>query len=68
MSARKSDPHDLCGGCVYFPANLPPTAYAPEDWAMLQARDCSFDLVPGSAECRISRKTSCAIVKPCLRE
>lgn len=63
MSARKNEPHELCFGCVYYPPNLPPAAYAPEDWQMLQARDCSFDHVPGSADCLTSRKTSCSIVK-----
>jgi hypothetical protein len=62
MSARKSEPHELCFGCVYFPPNLPPPAYSPEDWAMLQARDCSFEHAPGGEDCLAARKTSCAIV------
>lgn len=68
MSARKSEPHELCCGCVFFPPNLPSNAYAPDDWAMLQELDCSFAHVPGGADCLTSRKTSCAIVKPRPRE
>lgn len=53
---------DHCFGCVYYPPNLPPHAYAADDWAMLQARTCSFEHVPGTADCLASRKTSCSLV------
>jgi len=53
---------ELCAGCVYHPPNLPSAAYSAEDWAMLQARSCSYDLEPGSEACLSTRKTSCSIV------
>ncbi len=53
---------DVCGGCVYFPANLPHNAYSKEDWIMLQNKSCSFDLFPGDEECKSTRKTSCSLV------
>ncbi len=52
----------LCPGCVYYPPNLPRHAYAEDDWAMLQARTCSFEHTPGSDDCLSSRKTSCSLV------
>lgn len=54
--------NDHCLGCVYYPPNLPPSAYAEEDYRMLQAKDCSFDHQPGDEGCRITRKTSCSMV------
>lgn len=54
--------NELCAGCVYHPPNLPRDAYPDADWAMLQARQCSFDFVAGSADCMASRKTSCSLV------
>ena len=63
MSVRKpAEPHPLCGGCVYYPPNLPQGAYAAADWALLQALACSFDYRVDSPECRAVRKTSCALV------
>lgn len=63
MSAKNSDPIiEFCAGCVYYPPNLPRPAYAAEDWAMLQARACSFEHAPGSADCLSSRKTSCSLL------
>lgn len=62
MSEKTAEPHELCVGCVYFPPNLPRRSYAAEDWDMLQQRACSFEHVPGSAECMGSRKTSCSLV------
>lgn len=53
---------ELCIGCVYYPPNLPATAYTEEDYRMLQARACSFDHHPGDEGCRGSRKTSCSLV------
>ena len=51
-----------CTGCVYYPPNLPETAYAPDDYRMLQARTCAFDFRPADSECAVTRKTSCALV------
>jgi hypothetical protein len=57
---QTSDDH--CFGCVYYPPNLPPHAYSETDWAMLQARACSFEYTPGTDDCLASRKTSCSLV------
>ncbi len=62
MSARSAESEELCGGCVYHPPNLPRRAYAPEDWAMLQVRQCSFEYRPGDGDCAATRKTSCSLV------
>ena len=62
MLENRVKPEDLCFGCVYFPPNLPSNAYAPEDWEMLQARQCSFEHQPGDADCLAARKTSCSLV------
>lgn len=63
MSGTCPRPADeLCGGCVYWPPNLPRHAYAEDDWAMLQARPCAFEHVPGSTDCLANRKTSCSLV------
>lgn len=51
-----------CAGCVYHPPNLPPDAYPPEDWAMLQTRICAFEHTPGSPDCLETRKTHCSLV------
>ncbi|PJB03789.1 MAG: hypothetical protein CO125_12800 [Hydrogenophilales bacterium CG_4_9_14_3_um_filter_59_35] len=45
-----------------FPPNLLRQIYTDKDWAMLQARPCSFEHHPGDEECRASRKTSCSLV------
>lgn len=58
----KQTSEDHCFGCVYYPPNLPPSAYAEADWAMLQARTCSFEHTPGTDDCLASRKTSCNLV------
>lgn len=58
----KTDPPELCWGCVYYPPNLPRHSYSEEDWAMLQSLHCSFKHAPGSDECLASRKTSCSLV------
>jgi len=52
----------LCSMCVYLPENLPAVAYSGEDYAMLQAKDCSYDFIAGSKECMETRKTSCSVV------
>lgn len=62
MSAKTAEPNELCIGCVYYPPNLPRQAYALEDWSMLQARQCSFEHVPGESDCLANRKTSCSLV------
>ena len=53
---------DHCFGCVYFPPNLPPSAYSEADWTMLQTRSCAFEHTPGTDDCLASRKTSCSLV------
>ena len=62
MFENSAEPEELCFGCVYYPPNLPPKAYAPEDWGMLQARQCSFEHRPGDTECLTTRKTSCSLI------
>lgn len=62
MSARTAEPDELCLGCVYYPPNLPRPAYVEEDWAILQARRCSFEYVADDADCQATRKTSCSLV------
>ncbi|WP_018077655.1 hypothetical protein [Thiobacillus denitrificans] len=62
MNENRTEPAELCSGCVYFPPNLPPQAYAQDDWAMLQARSCSFEHHPGDDACLTTRKTSCSVV------
>lgn len=62
MCAKTAEPDELCFGCVYYPPNLPRQAYAREDWEILQARQCSFECVPGNNECQALRKTSCSLV------
>lgn len=62
MCAKNADSQELCYGCVYYPPNLPPRAYSPEDWELLQARQCSFEYTPGDSECQSMRKTSCSLV------
>ena len=51
-----------CLGCVYYPPNLPSSAYSADDYAMLQSKTCSYDHSPGDSGCQLTRKTSCAIV------
>lgn len=58
----KSSVNELCQSCVYLPQNLPATAYSEEDYCMLQEKQCAYDLLPGSGECALARKTSCTIV------
>jgi hypothetical protein len=62
MSESDEKAGELCGGCVYYPPNLPEQAYAREDWLMLQEKDCSYEYQPGDADCKQTRKTSCSIV------
>ncbi len=52
-----------CFGCVLYPPNLPPYAYAEADWAVLQYMTCSLEHSPGTEECKASRKTSCSLVE-----
>lgn len=51
-----------CLGCVYYPPNLPSSAYSEADYRMLQAKTCPFDHRPGDEGCRATRKTSCSLV------
>ncbi len=52
----------LCELCVYYPPNLPASAYSSEDYALLQSKSCSYDFDAGSDACQQMRKTSCSIV------
>lgn len=54
--------HEHCMSCVYYPRNLPASAYTEEDFHMLQAKSCSFDYQPEDGNCRVARKTSCSLV------
>lgn len=45
---------ELCNMCVFSPPNLPEDKYPREDWLELQQKACSFDYVPGDADCLIS--------------
>lgn len=51
-----------CFGCVFYPPNLPPHAYAEADWALLQSMRCSLEHAPGTESCLHGRKTSCGLV------
>jgi hypothetical protein len=62
MFENSAEPQELCVGCVYYPPNLPPNAYTPEDWEMLQVRPCSFEHQPGDTSCQTTRKTSCSLI------
>lgn len=53
----------LCFGCVLYPPNLPPYAYAKADWDFLQSLTCSLEHAPGTEGCMASRKTSCSLVE-----
>ena len=58
--ARVADEH--CEVCVYYPPNLPVTAYAEADYRMLQEKACAFDFQPQDEHCQVTRKTSCSLV------
>jgi hypothetical protein len=60
--SKKVEFNALCGGCVYYPPNLPATAYSEADYQGLQQKCCSYDYQPGDQDCQQTRKTSCAIV------
>jgi hypothetical protein len=53
-----------CEVCVYYPPNLPESAYSKEDYRMLQAKTCAFDCQPLDKQCQATRKTSCSLVDP----
>lgn len=59
---KNNDIEEYCTGCVYYPPNLPSSAYPEEDWLMLQKKICSFDYCPDDENCQQTRKTSCSIV------
>lgn len=54
--------NEYCLSCVYYPPNLPPSAYSEADYRMLQEKVCSFDHQPGDEHCLKTRKTSCSLV------
>lgn len=54
--------HEHCAVCVYYPLNLPASAYPEEDYRMLQEKRSSFDFQPMDSGCRATRKTRCSIV------
>ena len=62
MNSASARASEHCFGCVYYPPNLPPNAYAPDDYNMLQKKSCSFDFLPGDEPCMETRKTSCSLV------
>lgn len=62
MTADPNTAPELCLGCVYYPPNLPRSAYSEIDYRMLQQKTCSFDHRPGGQNCTATRKTSCALV------
>ncbi|BAZ93042.1 uncharacterized protein FOKN1_0640 [Thiohalobacter thiocyanaticus] len=60
--SEKAEVDELCGGCVYYPPNLPAAAYSEADYHELQQKRCAYDYRPGDQNCRLTRKTSCSIV------
>lgn len=54
--------NEHCVGCVYYPPNLPRSAYSEEDYSMLMGKRCSFDHQPGDDNCAVTRKTSCSLI------
>jgi len=53
---------EFCFGCVYYPPNLPESAYSADDYKLLQQKNCSYDHLPGDENCQSVRKTSCSVV------
>jgi hypothetical protein len=62
MNIAAQSMNEHCLGCVYYPPNLPASAYPPEDYNILQQKSCSFDFLPMDQSCRETRKTSCSLV------
>jgi hypothetical protein len=62
MKPSINEIEEYCTGCVYYPANLPATAYSQADYLELQQKSCSYDHQPGDQHCQQTRKTSCSIV------
>ncbi len=62
MNLPAADLNDFCFGCVYYPPNLPESAYPAEDYKLLQQKSCSYDHQPNDENCRVTRKTSCSVV------
>ena len=60
MSSKGVD--EYCFGCVYYPPNLPESAYPADDYRLLQQKSCSYDYLPGDENCQLTRKTSCSVV------
>jgi len=57
---ERHDEH--CPACVFYPPNLPASAYSADDYDMLQAKNCCFDFQPGDSSCEQTRKTSCSLI------
>ena len=53
-----------CTTCVFYPPNLPVSAYSEDDYRMLQAKSFCFDHQPGDGSCVQTRKTSCSLLDP----
>lgn len=62
MPVQPNQAPETCFGCVYYPPNLPPSAYDEDDYRMLQEKSCSFDFNPDDQHCQETRKTSCSLV------
>ena len=73
MNTKATDPVDgmnpetqertaHCAMCVFYPPNLPASAYPAADYSMLQEKSCSFDFQPADSDCVQTRKTSCSLL------
>ncbi|HEY9200100.1 MAG TPA: hypothetical protein VIQ81_00770 [Gammaproteobacteria bacterium] len=62
MKPSLNEIEDHCLGCVYYPPNLPASAYSETDYNELQQKSCSFDYQPYDQDCQQARRTSCSIV------
>lgn len=60
--SKKVEANELCGGCVYYPPNLPQQYYAAEDWQALQNLSCAYEHSPGNDACQNTRKSHCDLV------
>lgn len=58
----KPGTNERCMGCVYYPPNLPESAYPKEDYQVLQGKRCCFYYQPKDDGCKVTRKTSCSLV------
>jgi hypothetical protein len=62
MDTSVKDVDEYCLGCVFYPPNLPESAYSAEDYALLQQKTCAYDFMPADGHCMLTRKTSCSVV------